>query len=137
MKTTVSISDGLAAQAQAAGLNVSATLREALRERLSPESGPITLAVDGLFGSVEVESTVDRVRGELAKALARKIDASRWSDSAAMAMACASLVRELGDILDALPVEQPHDALWELRQRRAQRLAAGAATRNGHVPGAR
>ena len=123
MKITVSISDGLAAQAQAAGLNVSATLREALRERLSPESGPITLAVIGLFGSVEIETTVDRVRGELAKALARKIDASRGSDSAAMAMACASLVRELGDILDALPVEQPHDALWELRRQRAERLA--------------
>ena len=122
MKTTVSIPDGLAAQAQAAGVNVSATLREALRERLSPESGPITLAVDVLFGSVEIETMVDRVRGELAKALARKIDASRWSDSAAMAMACASLVRELGQLLDSVSVEQPHDGLWELRRQRAERL---------------
>ena len=124
MKTTVSIPDALVAQAQAAGLNVSATCREALRERLSPESGPITLAVDGLFGSVEIETTVDRVRGELAKALARKVDAARWSDSAASAMALASLVRELMQLLDAVPREELHDRLWELRQQRAQRLAA-------------
>lgn len=123
MKTTVSIPDALIAQAQAAGVNVSATCREALRERLGAGDGPIALAVDGLFGSVEIETTVDRVRGELARALARKVDDARWSDSAAMAMAMASLVRELGQLLDAGPVEQPHDALWELRRQRAERLA--------------
>jgi hypothetical protein len=40
-----------------------------------------------------------------------------------MAMACASLVRELGQLLDSVSVEQPHDALWELRRQRAERLA--------------
>jgi hypothetical protein len=46
-------------------------------------------------------------------------------------MATAQLARGLGDLLDALPHDEPRDALWELNQRRAERLAA---IRNGHGP---
>ena len=135
MKTTVSIPDVLAAQAQASGLNVSATLREALRERLNPEEGPMVAEVGRLWGSLEIETAADRVRGELARALARKVGAARWSDSAAMASAAAALSRELCSVLDAIDGgSMRYDALSVLQEEWRERRAADAARFNGAGP---
>lgn len=124
MRTTVNIPDELLAQAQEAGLNISATTREALRQRLNSEGEAMLARVEALLGGLDAMDLADAALGEMARALARKIDAARWSDSAAMAVATPALVRELASLVEGLRADATRsDAVSDLIARRAERLA--------------
>jgi hypothetical protein len=103
VKTTVHVDDDLASRARLEGLNFSALLRSALRERLDVPDSPMLVAVDGLIDYLELGADVELAPSvELARALARKVDQARVSHSAAMTLALATVSKELRSVLEPL-----------------------------------
>ena len=103
MKTSVYVPDELAERAKQSGVNLSATLRFALLELLDSPDQPMLGAVEAVVAGLDLLGDPERgALAEVARALATKLDLARRSHSAAMALAVATLARELRSVLEVL-----------------------------------
>jgi hypothetical protein len=108
LKSSIYIPDELAERARLAGVNLSATLRSALLALLESPDMPALAAVDRVIEGLDVaDDAVLGAQAELARALAAKLDLARHSHSAAMALAAATIVRELRSVIDVLADDSP------------------------------
>lgn len=112
MRTNVHLPDELVDRARQAGLNLSATLRDALTVLLDGEPDmPMLAAVDALVEGAEWGNVPGRAAlGELARALAAKLDSAAGSRSAAMAAAAAQLARELRSLIELIASDDDDNA---------------------------
>lgn len=129
MKTSVYVPDDLADRAKQSGVNLSATLRAGLLELFDSPDQPMLGAVEAVVAGLDLLDDPGRgALAEVARALAMKLDLARRSHSAAMALAVATLARELRSVLEVLADDGEAD-----REFVASLFECGAAAGNEDV----